>query len=317
MKNNSQYPLVTAIVPVYNGSAFLKETIGSILNQTYPNVEIVAVDDGSLDNSRDIIASYGNDIRLISQKNAGVAAARNTAIKHANGDYIALLDQDDIWLPNKIGRQVEVFLKKPETVLVWGGAVRSNKGWTNDVNTSEYHLQRESYGIRGLLLHNRIDALTAIFRRDVALKLGGFDILAPPSDDWDLWIRLAASGPIAYLAETVAIHRLHDKQNSRNGYKLTLAELYVLKKHRALFGSFSDGAALYQFELGRRLTVAAMESVKVRQYNQARLLALLGIFTMKTTYWETCIKIIAESIVGTEIYDRSSAILKRLHTHHG
>src|SRR5581483_4857500 len=102
-------PLVSVVVPVYNGAKYLRQALDSALGQTYPRLQLVIVDDGSTDSSAEIIASYGPRLCSIRQANAGVACARNAGIRAAAGDLIAFLDQDDWWLPEKVDRQVERF----------------------------------------------------------------------------------------------------------------------------------------------------------------------------------------------------------------
>lgn len=106
-------PLVSVIIPVYNGSQFLEEALQSVYDQTYSNVEIIVVDDGSTDTSSDIVEGF-SEVRYFYQENQGVSVARNTGIQKATGAYIAFLDADDIWMPEKLSIQIEYMLKHPE-----------------------------------------------------------------------------------------------------------------------------------------------------------------------------------------------------------
>lgn len=101
-------PLISVVIPTYNRAHYVCEAIDSVLAQTYKNIEIIAVDDGSTDNTKDIIQQYSSRIKYIYQNNAGPSAARNNGIKQSNGDLIAFLDSDDIWLAEKLERQVEI-----------------------------------------------------------------------------------------------------------------------------------------------------------------------------------------------------------------
>ncbi|HEY0656892.1 MAG TPA: glycosyltransferase family A protein, partial [Pyrinomonadaceae bacterium] len=102
-------PKVSVIIPNYNYAKYIAETIDSVLAQTYPNLEVIVVDDGSKDDSLKILRSYGDKITVIEQKNQGVARARNIGTAYSNGEYIAFLDADDVWLPEKLARQMEKF----------------------------------------------------------------------------------------------------------------------------------------------------------------------------------------------------------------
>src|SRR5256885_2165082 len=114
-------PLVSVVIPIYNGLKYLDRAVASVLAQTYQPIEIILVDDGSTDGSWEWIASYGSQVRPIRQKNAGVGCARNTGIEHARGDLIAFLDQDDWWMPEKAARQVQAFLDDDRVGLVHTG----------------------------------------------------------------------------------------------------------------------------------------------------------------------------------------------------
>ena len=113
--------IVTAIVVVYNGEKYLKDCLQSIVDQDYPSLEILVVDDGSTDSTSDIVKSFGERIQYFRQDNAGEASARNKSIELSKGDYIAFLDEDDIWCPRKISTQVKVFDEFPEYSVVFGG----------------------------------------------------------------------------------------------------------------------------------------------------------------------------------------------------
>jgi glycosyltransferase involved in cell wall biosynthesis len=112
--------LVSVIIPVYNGAAFLKETLESVLAQDYPFMEVLVVDDGSTDGSVEIIRSFGQELTLVTQANAGVAAARNTGLRQSKGQYIALIDQDDLWTASKTNLQMAQLHARPELDYVLG-----------------------------------------------------------------------------------------------------------------------------------------------------------------------------------------------------
>lgn len=110
-------PLISCIVPVYNGELYLREAIDSILAQTYRPLEIIVVDDGSTDATPDVVAGYGDRLRYIRQPNAGPGAARNHGLNLAQGEFIAFLDADDLWHPDKLARQMTRFLNRPDLDL--------------------------------------------------------------------------------------------------------------------------------------------------------------------------------------------------------
>ena len=109
---------VTVVIPVYNGGRYLRESIDSVLAQTFHDYEIVCVDDGSTDDSPVLLQEYGQRLRVVRQENSGQSAARNVGVKLARGEYIAFLDQDDVWYPSKVQNQVAVLDAEPDVVLV-------------------------------------------------------------------------------------------------------------------------------------------------------------------------------------------------------
>ena len=117
MKRNSTKPLVSVIIPTFNRGWILKEAIDSVLDQEFDDYELIIVDDGSADDTQEILDSYGEDIIVLRQSNKGVSAARNRGITEATGQLIAFLDSDDLWLPEKLSRQVDFFNTNP-TVMV-------------------------------------------------------------------------------------------------------------------------------------------------------------------------------------------------------
>lgn len=116
-----EQPLISCIIPVYNGEHYLRESIDSILAQTYQPLEIIVADDGSTDGTGAVIATYGNQIRYLSQPNRGPAAARNLGLRAALGDFVAFLDADDLWHPEKLARQMAQLQKRPDVDLCFAG----------------------------------------------------------------------------------------------------------------------------------------------------------------------------------------------------
>lgn len=115
----SSNKLISVIIPVYNGANYLSASINSVLAQTYQNIELIVVDDGSSDESANIAKAY-NNILLLTQENSGIGAARNRGVEHAQGEYVAFLDHDDLWLPDKLMLQMQAFIDQPALDIVFG-----------------------------------------------------------------------------------------------------------------------------------------------------------------------------------------------------
>jgi len=197
MKHTTKTPLISVVIPVYNGNGFLPAALESILGQTYRNFEVIAIDDGSTDNSYEILKNYAErDSRLRvfrNSKNLNIANTLNRGIKLARGQYIARMDADDIALPKRLSRQIKFMKSHPEVVIL-GGQVK-----TIDINgkTIGRKLFPKTDGqIRGALFTtNPIQHPTAIINRALLPKnFAWYDPALPPAEDYDLFFRLGQFG---------------------------------------------------------------------------------------------------------------------------
>jgi glycosyltransferase involved in cell wall biosynthesis len=210
-------PLVSVIIPVYNGERYLRQALDSALEQTYPAIEVVAVDDGSTDTSPAILASYGGRIRVVRQTNRGVAEARNVGLRVARGSYLAFLDQDDWWLPEKIECQVERFQLEPDVGLVHTNVVAYNEvlaSYADHINclTPEYYTG--DCFERLLLEGNALVNSGVMVRKEVLDDVGLLDtqIVGNTIQDYDLWLRVARKYTLAYVPKPLVVYRLHPQQ---------------------------------------------------------------------------------------------------------
>ena len=199
---------ISVVIPTYNYGRFLREAIDSVLAQTYAPLEILVVDDGSTDDTEQIVASYGERVRYIRQRNAGVGAARNNGIAQARGEYVAFLDSDDIWLPQKLEKQIARFEADPELGLVYCGAERFNESGVVSVS-----LEGSEGWIAPRLLGLDAEVITAgsgiMVPRRVAEEAGGFDVRLPPSEDWDFAYRIAVRYRVGFVREVLVRYRQH------------------------------------------------------------------------------------------------------------
>ena len=221
-------PLVSIITPVYNGEQYLLAAIESGLAQTYQNFELLIVNDGSIDNSADIIKPFLKDSRVIyiEQKNAGVAAARNTAIKQARGKYVGFLDQDDLWRNNKLEVQVAA-LEQDESVAL----VHSRQDYIDlQGNKIDYEwiTGASGYCFEDMFKKNRIAVLTVLIRKTIIEEIGLFNEQLSVTDDYEMWLRVTLKHPIKYIDEPLAFYRFHDNNVSKNSFKMTVLELKTI-----------------------------------------------------------------------------------------
>lgn len=224
---------VSVIMPVYMGAAFVARAIESVLSQTHQDLELIVVNDGSPDNSHAVIQPYLLDARVkyIEQDNAGVANARNTGIRHASGEFLALIDQDDLWTADKLAKQLHVMELHPEFALV-----HCDIGFIDAAGQTmpspEWAWVQETWGhcYADLLEGNRIATLTVLLRRGCLDGIEMFRQEMAPADDWDLWLRLAAKYPFGYVPEKLAFYRLHESNESRDLLKMQTAETNVIRR---------------------------------------------------------------------------------------
>ncbi len=199
---------VSAIVTAYNGASFVADAIESILAQTRPVDEIAVVDDGSTDNTAEIVESYRPfGVRCIRQENRGIPRARNRGISETTGDLIAFLDCDDTWLPDKNALQLDYLLAHPEAALVSGHAwwwdPMSDRRWIERIGTRRSKLRRE------LMIQNCVgNASGAIVRRRILEEVGLFDPAQIWAEDWELWMRVASRGEIAFIERPLIVYRV-------------------------------------------------------------------------------------------------------------
>lgn len=217
--------LITVIIPTYNRAHFIKEAIDSVLNQSYQNFELLIIDDHSKDNTKEVIKSI-EDPRvkyLLNNRSKGAQGARNTGLYSANGDWVALLDSDDVWLPTKLEKQVD-YIKNPDNNLV--GLSTGNAKY--DFKKNKIILYKipgkKRYTIDDLLYKNYLSGFsTFIFNKNIALESGGFDERFPAMQDLDFYIAMCKRGEVHCLPDVLAYTRTNSDDRITTNYKLKLA----------------------------------------------------------------------------------------------
>lgn len=194
---------VAAIIPAYNSAHWLHESIGSILQQTYPVTEIIVVDDGSQDNTREVVESYGDAVRYYWRPNGGLSAARNTGVAQTASPWIAFLDADDRWTPRKIELQVQALDANPRAVLCYTRLELVSPDGSRIVGD----LTPPDRLWPALRYANQITPSTVIMRRDAFDHAGGFDEKLRACEDWDLWVRLGPESKMVAVDEPVTLYR--------------------------------------------------------------------------------------------------------------
>ena len=210
MKNFN--PKVSIVIPVYNGSNFLKEAIDSALAQTYKNIEIIIVNDGSNDKgaTEKIAKSYGDKIRYFKKENGGVSTALNLGIKKMTGEYFSWLSHDDMYYPNKVERQIEELekLKNKRVVLYSNYSLLENKKITDVIFDHETLVKKEKYS----LLRGYVNGITPLIPKDIIDEMGYFDAKLRCTQDYEYWHKIQKKYKFVHMEDVLAITRLHPKQ---------------------------------------------------------------------------------------------------------
>ena len=211
---------VSVIIPNYNYARFVGEAIESVISQTYPNIEIIVVNNGSTDNSLEILKEFGDRIYLVNQKNLGQSGARKAGLSKATGDFIAFLDADDIWEPQKIEKQLLLF--SPRTELVYCGIGRFSE---NSKKRVSIYLPRFRGSCASAFVNQPGVSVvlsgesTAIFTRALLEKVGGFDPELNSAAGWDFFRRCSKFTNFDFVPEVLVNYRIHDSNMSNNGLK--------------------------------------------------------------------------------------------------
>jgi GT2 family glycosyltransferase len=226
---------VSVIIPAFNQGRFLRAAIDSALAQTHTDLEVVVVDDGSTDETPEVLTEYAHlrNVRTIRQENAGVAAARNTGFAASRGALVSFLDADDFYHPERLARQVGRFDERSDVGFAYCDIVRIDE---QDAIADAYDVQSARTIVDGdifesLLVGGYFPPHTVIVRRDIFERSGGFDPALGGNADLDLWLRLSGAGVrVDFLPEKLAYYRLHSSSMSRDLSHMRRTRLLAIEK---------------------------------------------------------------------------------------
>lgn len=224
---------VSTIIPTYNSPHYLIEALESVLSQTYKDMEIVIVDDGSTDNTKEVIQSYlilDRNIKYIYQNNGGTASARNTGIKFSSGEYIAFLDHDDIWLPQKTELQIKILDSDPSIGLVYCRFQIMDEDKGSVLEPPKRELCRGGVYEKFLVRCYINTASQVMIRKACIERVGYFDESLQIVDDYDFYIRVARHYKIEYLDQPLANWRIHRLNTSKAIEKMISNRIALRKK---------------------------------------------------------------------------------------
>ena len=200
------HPTVAVVIPVYNGERFIRRALDSILRQTHPAAEIVVVDDGSTDNTREIVAEYGSAVTLLQQQKAGPAKARNAGVRVTTAEFIAFLDADDWWEPAKLEKQLQAFAAHPDAVLNYTGLRMVDEA--AGTHKDEPPVAPEVLEQRLRWMNRNMPPSCVMVRRSAFDQVGGFNERQIGCEDWCLWFNLRVVGRFCICAEPLTDYRV-------------------------------------------------------------------------------------------------------------
>jgi glycosyltransferase involved in cell wall biosynthesis len=263
-------PPVSVVIPTFNHAHYLGEAIASALNQVDVRPEIIVVDDGSTDDPAAVVGTYPG-VRFLRQPNSGLAAARNTGWRNATGMFIVFLDADDRLLPNALRTNLQTFSTCPDC-----GFVYAAYAFIDDAGKplQRAHLTEISADPFASFLRSNLIGMhaTVMYRRDVLEESGGFDPSLPACEDYDLFLRISRTHPVAFSTEIVAEYRLHDTNMSRNLPFMLHWALAVLQKQWPAIADKPEYRAAYR--AGRRGWCRYYVGQQIRQLRRNHRLGL-------------------------------------------
>jgi glycosyltransferase involved in cell wall biosynthesis len=204
----------SVIIPAYNAEQYLGEAIESALQQEGVNLEVIVVDDGSTDGSCAVAERFGKNVTIVSQKNMGISAARNSGAKAAQGNVLAFLDADDVWLPGKLKSQ-DLKLQQGYPIVYTDRYNIGEIGDLPEIQSQVYEMPEGDIWF-DLLLGNMITTSSSVIRKELFTTIGGFQNDLRYCEDWDLWLRCAERNKIGFCPEPLVKYRLHSGGLSKN-----------------------------------------------------------------------------------------------------
>lgn len=293
-------PSISVIIPVFNGDKTIKDTIRSVLNQTFPHFELLIINDGSTDSTLDIIKTIDDPrLKILSYPNAGLAASRNRGITQSKGDYISFIDADDLWTEDKLQSQWELLKKNPKAGVAYS--------WTNFIDESGNSIKRktplslEGNVVKELFLVNFIENGSNVLIRKSALdQVGGFDESLTNSHDWDMWLRLALHYEFVCVRSPQVLYRVYPTSMSGNISGLEKSSQQIIKKAIAFspetLGPLKRNCLANRYKF---LTVKALEGIpnKKQALMSTRLLLFALIYDPSLLHSKVLFKILLKLAV--------------------
>lgn len=212
-------PKVSVVIPSFNRGKYIAATLNSILKQSFSDFEVIFIDDGSTDSTKEILNYYCQQdyrIKYFWQPNSERAVARSYGMGLALGDYIALVDSDDIWYPHKLEQQVHILETNPDVILCYASVNRISMAGRRVASAIRQKQGKSGFVFFDLLMRNFIPSVTPVFRKEILKKIGDQASEYIPYEDWDYWLRMSRLGKFYHISEPLGDYRLHPGQSVKN-----------------------------------------------------------------------------------------------------
>jgi glycosyltransferase involved in cell wall biosynthesis len=220
-------PTVSVIIHTYNNEKFIAETVESVLNQTYRDYEIIVVDDGSVDGTRDALKPYMQKIRYHYKENGGIASAKNAGIKLSQTEYVAFLDHDDLWVSDKLQLQMECFMENPQVGLVYAKYTSFRDGKELRTKPEKGY---SGWIFKELLAKSFIQTSTVVVKMECLNAVGPYDESFSLGDEYDMFLRISKKFQCGFIDKGLTRYRVHDTNASKDDFLFDNENLGVYKK---------------------------------------------------------------------------------------
>ena len=288
-------PTVSVIIPTYNRAHLIDKAINSVLSQTYQDYEIIIVDDASTDNTKEVVKDF-TDSRIsyiFHINNLDISAARNSGIKASQGKYIALLDSDDEWLPEKLDKQINKFEKESLKI----GVIYTGSYYIDEKGSQirKVHVPiKEGYIYEDLLRAGGYLCLSStLIKRECFKKVGLFDENLPPCEDLDMWIRIAKYYKFSYIKDLLVASRIHNNQITNDSEALIKGIKKIQVKYNKELRKRPYSNSIRYFHLGNKLC-----HLRKRKEGQKYFIKAISIYPFCIKYYVYLLC----SIFGTRVY---------------
>jgi glycosyltransferase involved in cell wall biosynthesis len=301
---------ISVNIPVYNDEKYVRETLKSVLDQTFKDIEVIVIDDGSADRTGEIVGSFKDPrLKYYYQDNSGIGAARNTAISKSAGEYIAFLDHDDLWLPEKLEKQMALFENNPRLGLVFCDATLFNE--KRDLYRM-YASRKPPRGMvfRELLADYFLSLDTVVIRRSVLEDVGLFPSHMMMAEECDLFLRIAYKYPFDYIDEPLARYRVH-KKNYSHGRDLQgiMEERETLENLRKWIPGFENDFNTESSKRRRALLIREARIYWRDRDEKGRMRIFKQLFFKEKVGFKTVILFVISSFVSYKFFNRALRLM--------